>query len=97
MFNVKGQRLSNAAKNYFVSGSKGYLEAHFNFSSDWDGFNKVASFYDENNEEYPVILNENKCKIPNAVLQNEMFKVKVTGKKGDVIIPSTRVMVRQVG
>lgn len=95
-FNVSSQRIYLVSKDPLVSGTKGFLQAVFNFSKEWNGFDKTAFFYDSNNKEYEVSLTNNKCAIPDEVLGGGLFKVKVIGKKGDMILPTTRVVVRQV-
>lgn len=95
-FILSGQRLSLKNKGVLVSGTKGILQAAFTFSKEWSGFEKVVSFYDEKDTEYQVPMTNTRCVIPDEVLDGGIFKVKVTGTKGDIVLPSTRVVVRQV-
>lgn len=100
-FDVQGQRLKRNADcdfTHIVSGSVGYLKAAFNFSSEWDGCKKVASFW-LGEKEHAVLLDEdNTCMIPPAALTGNMFLVSVIGAKTIpkyYRISTSRIRVRQ--
>lgn len=83
-FEVKEQRLRKQPGcdfSYIVAGSSGYLRAKFNFSSEWDGCQKAASFFAENSElEIGVLLDRDDCcMIPHDVLEGGSFSLFVTG------------------
>lgn len=65
-----------------VPGSKGYLQAYFSFSPEWNDFVKVASFYSTMDREFePQILKDGcTCTIPAEALEREKFKIGVVGK-----------------
>lgn len=97
-FIVSGQNIKKNPECDFsdiVAGSIGYLQAAFEFSEDWDGCTKVASFWLDN-EEHAVRLDENDaCVIPSEVLVGERFSVSVTGAKTNYKIKTTKTKVRQ--
>lgn len=77
-----------------VSGTKGYLEARFKFSRLWDGFGKVAVFVNLL-EEYPAVIKNGRCVIPDEALTGSKFSVYVVGKRGENKLTSTSVEVQQ--
>lgn len=79
---------------HLVPGSKGYLIAVFDFSDDWNGCTKFASFFD-GRKEYAVKLNSNRCGIPDEVCAKDKFKVQLTGVKGNYKIITNKILVRQ--
>lgn len=85
--------------NNLVPGTKGYLLAHFTFSSEWDGCVKVAAFFSNLGREYePQILTDGvSCIIPSEALTKSIFKVRVIGQKGDYNIGTNKVIVYQRG
>ncbi len=97
-FEVKGQRLFmvQSSNPMIVSGTKGYLRIHVSFSSNWNGFKKVVSFYDNKNVEYPVELIDGYCDVPDEVTNSKVFKLRIFGKSRDSIISTSRALVRQV-
>lgn len=96
-FKVNGQRLSleNGLRGRVLAGTKGYLVAKFTFSEDWDGFQKVAAFYDGDGHEYPRPLVSNQCMVPDEVTDGVKFKVKVFGKQGNSMVFTDTETVRQ--
>lgn len=82
-FEVSQQKLKKKPGCDFsgiVAGTSGYLRAKFHFSEDWDGCKKVASFFDMENNEFCVLLdNYNACDIHEDALNSEFFEVTVTG------------------
>ena len=96
-YSVKNQRLTKVGDHtMLVSGTKGYLQARFEFDDNWTGCKKVACFYN-NGESYAVRLDDNnKCVIPPEALTSSSFKVSVEGRKKDYCIPSTIVEETQI-
>lgn len=99
-FSVKQQRLiktSNFA--HIVAGSKGYLRCSFDFSDDWDGCIKVASFYDLDDCEYAVPIVNSVCDVPDDVTDGLFIRVRVLGKRGDgfTIQTKTATIRQEVG
>ena len=82
-----------------VPGTNGYLKAEFTFSPEWNGWVKVASFYSVFGEEYPPqLLKDGKtCVIPKEALTKREFKIKVVGKRGEAVIGTNKLAVRQNG
>lgn len=65
-----------------VPGSKGYLQAYFSFSPEWNDFVKIAAFYSMMDREFePQILEDGyTCIIPAEALERNRFKISVVGK-----------------
>ena len=82
-----------------VPGSKGYLRAEFNFSSEWDGCAKVAAFYTRFGKElsHAVLEDGKSCIVPEEALKRKIFKVRVFGTNGDIVLPTNEVEVNQNG
>lgn len=85
-----------------IPGTKGYLQAEFIFSPEWDGCAKVAAFYSPMGiDEYPPqILKDGKtCSIPSEALKKKTFKVQVLGmnKNKNYELTTNRVEVHQNG
>lgn len=100
-FVVDGQVLTKNPSCDFenlVPGTVGYLQAHFSFSSEWDGFVKAASFWRGSRECTPQLLKDGyTCIIPSDALTGSSFGVSIVGRNGDQIIPTSRVEVKQKG
>lgn len=97
-FIVNAQLLSKNPECNFehvVSGTSGYLTAHFTFSSEWDDCVKCASFW-RGGKEYAVLLRNDMCSIPPEVLTGATFKVCVVGQCENYRITTNRVVIRQV-
>ena len=82
-----------------VPGSKGYLRAEFDFSSEWDGCAKVAAFYTRFDKEicHAVLEDGKSCIIPEEALKRTIFQVSVFGTNGDIVLPTNKVEVNQNG
>lgn len=97
-FMINGQQIKKNTDCDFsglVAGSAGYLKAKFQFSSEWHGCKKAASFW-IGEQEYPVLLDAfDSCVIPEEVLTGEQFKVSVTGVKKLYRIQTNKTKVRQ--
>lgn len=78
-----------------VRGTKGYLQAEFQFSNEWKDLFKVAEFrrYSDG-EVIPVAIVNNKCVIPD-VTSGLFFRVSVVGKRGDIRLTTDEAEVRQ--
>lgn len=94
-FSVDRQRLSKDGDfSGLVAGSRGYLLARFSFSSDWQGYNKVAVF-SCGDAEYPACITGGVCNVPDEAARRQSFRLYVAGRKGDTVIKSSRVTVIQ--
>lgn len=82
-----------------VPGTEEYLTAEFSFSSEWNGYAKVAEFYSALGLEYPprALKNGKSCLIPSDALGKRIFKVRVIGRKGEEKILTNKVAVSQKG
>lgn len=82
-----------------VPGSRGYLQAEFEFSKEWNECAKVAAFYSRFGRElgHAVLEDGKTCIIPEEALKRKMFEVRVFGTNGDVVLPTNKVMVNQNG
>lgn len=101
-FIVKGQTIvldPNCDTTSLVPGSSGYVQAEFDFSSEWEGCTKVAAFYSNLGREFePQVLKNGKvCEIPAEALKKSVFKVKVLGQKADFTICTNKTVVHQKG
>lgn len=81
-----------------IPGSEGYLEAEFEFSPEWSGCVKVASFYGAKNKEYALVLeNGKRCVIPLEVTKRPAFGVRVIGKNNEYKLVTNKAIVKQNG
>lgn len=98
-FIVTGQKLTKKPGCDFsnlVAGSVGYLRAKFYFSrKEWGECKKAASFW-LNDKEYAALLDDHdSCDIPPEALIGQIFEVSVTGIRDGILIPTTKIKVRQ--
>lgn len=96
-FNVHGQKLEKDPTCDFdniVAGSKNYLKAYFNLPEDWQNCVVAASFW-RGKEENAMILENNMCEIPDEMIDYPTFRVSLTCKKNQQLIPTNKVLVRQ--
>jgi len=88
-FTITGQRITGSAISDLVGNTKNYVEASFSFSSEWDGFFKIAIFT-ANSKQYPAILQNNKCMVPDIAMSGEYMDVGVmAGNNGTVLSTDT--------
>lgn len=82
-----------------VPGTKGYLEAAFSFSPEWSGYTKIASFYSVMGKELPyqILKDGESCVIPEEALKRREFKIQILGKRGDSVLTTNRLTVKQDG
>lgn len=96
-FNIIAQRIERDPTCDFsgiVSGTKGYLQAWFSFSSEWAGCKKVAAFY-RLGKEYAVPIAGNICAIPAEVLTWSRFEVAVIGERDGYRITTNKIEITQ--
>lgn len=77
-----------------VSGTKGYLKAHFSFSTEWNGCKKAAVFYCLG-KEYAAAIIDGRCEIPYEALVCDKFFVSVVGEKNGYRITTNKIRVDQ--
>ena len=65
------QSLTIANRPLIASGGQQENMMIFEFCAMWDGFEKTAVFYRNENEVYNVLIVNNECEIPNEVLEEE--------------------------
>jgi len=88
-FTINGQRITGSTISNLVGNTKNYVEASFSFSSEWDGFFKVAIFT-ANSKQYPAILQNNKCMVPDIAMSGEYMDVGVmAGLSGTTLSTDT--------
>lgn len=82
-----------------VPGTEDYLEAEFQFSSEWTGYVKVAAFWSIMGREYPpsVLTDGKKCTIPAEALKRRSFKMSLVGKNGTSKITTNKIEITQDG
>ena len=100
-FVITKQNLIKSQKSDFSNvtpGSVNYLQCVFKFDYDWNGFTKVANFQKESKKEYPVLIKDGRCLIPEEVTKDAGdFSIQVFGKKGDQKIVTNKVFIEQEG
>ena len=99
IFEGDGQKLKKSPKCDFRGigkGSKGYLEAEFVLSKDWNDCLIAASFF-RWGKEYAQPVVDGKCTIPPAALVGNEFYVQLTGLRNGQKIPTNKVKVEQEG
>ena len=79
-----------------VRGTKGYLQAEFSFSAEWNGCRRAAVFT-KLCKDYPVPIVNNKCEIPEEALTWNTFTVAVVGARDGYRITTNKTEVRQDG
>lgn len=57
---------------------------------------KVASFYDDEDNEHAVRITDGECEVPDEVTDGKYFKIKLFGKKDNMRISTNSIIVRQV-
>ena len=96
-FNVNAQKIEkdpNCDFTKLVSGTSGYLKAHFTFSSEWEGCVKIARFW-RGKQEHAVLLQNDECDIPTEALVGSTFRVSVLGQREDYRITTNEIPIRQ--
>lgn len=96
-FRVDKQKISKSYGCDFsgiVKGTSGYLKASFSFSDEWDGCKKAASFW-RLGKEYPVLIINGQCEIPEEALTWDNFQVSVTGMRDNFVITTNKITVEQ--
>lgn len=70
-FNVLHQRLIRGDSVPLIEGSKDYIHCTFTFSEDWTTLGKAALFsLQGDSKTYVAVIDNNSCKIPDAVCQS---------------------------
>lgn len=98
-FIVDGQSIKKDPSCDFkglVPGTKGYLEASFQFSDEWKNCKKAAVFTALGQEHAVPVIN-GKCEIPEKALTWRVFSVKVAGIRDGYRITTNKVEVSQDG
>lgn len=98
-FIVNGQSLQrdpNCDFSGIIRGSKGYLVAEFSFDSSWKGCTIAASFW-HFGKEYAVLVQNNKCIIPDEALEGFSVGVTLRGIKKGYSISTNKAVFEQGG
>lgn len=96
-FDVDHQRISKNKDCDFtglIAGTAGYLEAVFDFSSDWNDCRKAAVFRSMS-VDYPVPIINNRCEIPSEALTEYYFTLRIVGEKDEYRMPTNEVRINQ--
>ncbi len=97
-FDVNNQEiLKNALCDFskIERNTKG-IAAKFNFSREWNDHKIVVSFF-KLGEEYPMVLKNGMCRIPDKALTWKEFFVQVTGIKDETMLKTNRLSIKQEG
>lgn len=99
-FDVKGQELSKHDEKQFfslVKGAKTVL-CKFMFDDTWKDYKKAIEFITRYESQF-YFLDEDDCfEIPETVLANSYFRVKLYAIKDDeVVFPTNTILIRQMG
>lgn len=97
-FVANGQKLTKKDSCNFdgiVSGTKGYLKAKFDVSSDWKGCGIVAIFSSLKAGEMGVIVDSGACVIPSEILTGSEWSVYLIGIKSEYRITTNKCVVEQ--
>lgn len=97
-FIADGQKLVKKDSCNFdgiVSGTKGYLKAKFDVSSDWKGCGIVAIFSSLKAGEMGVIVDSGECIIPAEVLTGSEWSIRLVGIKEEYRITTNKCIVEQ--
>lgn len=97
-FVASGQKLTKKDSCNFdgiVSGTKGYLKAKFDVSSDWKGCGIVAIFSSLKAGEMGVIVDSGECIIPPEVLTGSEWSVRMVGVRTGYRITTNKYVVAQ--
>ena len=84
-FLITGQRIACDPRCDFTgiaTGTRGYLQARFRFSSDWTKCKRVAVFRCRG-KEHPVAVINGVCTIPEEALLGSRVEVHVVGQRDD--------------
>lgn len=95
---VEGNLIATEDSPVTTSGSVNYDTCAFNFSSEWEGFDKTAVFAVGDRVCYAVELDENHiCKIPRDCLRNAgILKIGVVGKNPEGVVISTNILTHRI-
>ena len=100
-FIIEGQRLRKDPSCDFagiIPGTRHYLETHFTFNEDWDKCVCIAEFSNESGDTDAVLIEDGKCEIPDIVLDDVNFTLKVIGKRKDgYFITTNQIKITQGG
>ena len=98
-FIVEDQELSKDPSCDFsglVPGSSGYLRVVFVFHGLWDTLAKAAVFSTNGVESAMPITNDS-CVIPDSVLKEKSFSIRLVGKNSQQMLQTNRLVVNQLG
>lgn len=93
-FEIKGQQIECLETiSDLVGNTKNYLQAEFSFSEEWEGLIQIAVFC-SNSKNYPVVLENGVCKVPDEVMRTEYFTVGCYAGAGTERITSNTCKIR---
>lgn len=97
-FDVNGTDISKNPKCDFdgLVRNSGNLMARFNLSKEWSGYKVAVSFF-KLGEEYPELIRNGSCIIPQKALSWKEFSVQVVGIKDGTIMKTNKLIIKQEG
>ena len=94
-FKINRQRIEkNGDFSGLVKGTRGYLQASFSYTTEWNGCKKAAVFLVDE-KEYPVPVIQDKCDVPDEVAEKTFWELKLVGEKDEFRITTNTVGVAQ--
>lgn len=82
-----------------VPGGKECAKLEFSFSSDWNGYARGVEFSSALGKSFTpkALVDGRACIVPTEALARRVFKIRVVGKKGDTMITTNKLAVKQNG
>ena len=99
VFVVEDQELNKDPSCDFsglVPGSSGYLRVVFAFHGLWNTLTKAAVFSTNGVESAMPIINDS-CVIPDSILKEKSFSIKLVGRNTQQMLQTNRLVVNQLG
>jgi len=95
---VSKNQLSYDGSGTLISKNVNYDHCLFEFSEEWDEFSKTAVFWQNEEEVYHLLVDENgMCVIPKEALQNEgLLYIGVFGTNDDGVVVNTEPIITEV-
>lgn len=95
-FKVTGQQIKKDGDfSHLAKGTKGYLQATFDCSPEWDRCMKAAIFF-AGKKECPVPVVKRQCNVPDEAAAQGIWGVKLVGEKDGFRIVTNKVEVVQI-
>lgn len=100
-FNVDNQVITkdeNCDFSNIIKGSHNYLACKFNFSEEWDGYDKIIEFVTKSGSKFFSLKDTEAVIVPDEATNEWYFKIKLYAvRNNEVIFPTNTVLVKQKG